>query len=173
MNIENNSTLGKSRDIPITAYYTNLQLEYIGCKLRSEIYTRDFDKKKYSDICKGKKEKIENISTRNCLPSIFTSESSREKYIGKFFNEWGLPNFMHRDDHKRVVEGKWDQIYYFAEGVSVRIRTQKGDVKMGRITDFDYKSKMVTVDCGDDVMICDSCNVARILSNDFFNFDKD
>jgi len=110
----------KSRDIPITEYYTNLQLEWISYKVRELIYDREIDRKRFHDICEMKKEKIEKFAFRNCCNSIFSSDNMKEKYVKKFLgNGYGLPNFQYRDDRQRKVNGHWDKVHYFKSGIKV------------------------------------------------------
>ena len=108
----------KSRHIPITELYSNLQMEYISYFVRSKIYFNDFSKN-YSKICQQKKEKIDNISSRNHLPSIFNNESIRDKYVQKFLGDFGFPNFSYKDSVVKEKMQKWDRFYYFGSGVSV------------------------------------------------------
>lgn len=122
----------KDRDIPLGDYYGRLQIEYICYKFREKVYVRKEDKKKFQDISKGKRNKIESISNKNNgLPSIFNDEGIRKWALEKFFNEWGLPNYQYRDDYqKNIGKGKWDKLYYFKKGTELKIKV--GDkVKIG------------------------------------------
>jgi hypothetical protein len=166
----------KSRDIPLTDLYELLQLEYISYKFRSIIYKRDFDIKKYEEICEKKKEKIDSISLRNTLPSIFNKEEIKEKYFKKFFNEWGLPNFCYRDDYQRMVKGYWDKIYYFSKDCSVRIKVDN-NVLIGQIDSVDipyYEDEIkgeekIFVKISKDIIEVGINDVSRIVSTDFFD----
>jgi len=121
----------KSRDIPITEYFTNLQLEWISYKLRELTYDREIDRKRFHDICEMKKEKIEKFAFRNCCKSIFSSESMKNKYVNKFLGDgFGLPNFQYRDERQREVNGMWDKVHYFKNGV--RIENQENEYEIKR-----------------------------------------
>lgn len=109
----------KSRDIPLSDFYTILQYEYISYYIRHKIYPQPYCEK-YRKYCGFKKEKIEKISIKNSLPSIFTNKQIKEKYIKGFLNHKGLPNFEYRDDQSRSIMGFYDKVYWFSKGVSVR-----------------------------------------------------
>jgi hypothetical protein len=117
----------KSRDLPITDFYSTLQREYISYFVRSKIYPTEYAKK-YENYCTLKRDKIEKIGLKNGLPSIFTLESIKNRYIDAFFNAFGLPNFEYRDDNSRKIMGKWDRVYYFGEGTSIKIKTDKSTI---------------------------------------------
>ena len=160
-------TLGKTRIIPISDFYTRLQLEYISYKFRSLIYQRAFDKKKFNDICNHKKKKIDQISLENCLPSIFNNQDRQKKYLQKFFGDGGFPNFTYRDDYQSKVKGYWDQYHYFIEGASVKF-FYEGECEIGRIMDSNVKDKKVTVTFEDKTILLDFSEVTRIFPSDFF-----
>lgn len=118
----------KSRSIPLMDYYEILQMEYLSYYFRNLDYERVEDKVKYSDFCKKKKESIEKLSFRNCFPSIFSDENTKEKYLKKFFNQFGIPNFTYRDDHQKEHLGFWDRVYYFKPQTEVIYRDTKWEV---------------------------------------------
>lgn len=109
----------KSRCIPLMDYYDILQQEFLSYYMRYLTYDRDVDKQKYFEFCKKKKLTIQNLSRRNCFPSIFDSKDYRDKKLKVFFNESGMPNYLYRDEHQKQHLGFWDKIYYFKQGVDV------------------------------------------------------
>jgi len=115
------TTITKSRDLALSDYYSILQLEYISYYVRSIIYP-DRYAEKYNRYCIMKKEKIDKIGNKNGLPSIFNNKSVKDSYIEKFINPYGMPNFEYRDEDSIKMMGKWDKVYWFSEGVSVKIR---------------------------------------------------
>lgn len=110
----------KSRNLPISDFYTILQQEFISYFIRSKIYPEPYASK-YAQYCERKKEKIEMIGLKNALPSIFTSNTIKEKYLGRFFNQYGMPNFEYRDEKSIQMMGYWDKVYYFSKGTTVRL----------------------------------------------------
>lgn len=119
-------TTVKSRDLSLTDFYSILQQEYISYYIRSKIYPAEYADK-YKNYCICKKEKIEKISQKNSLPSIFNSKSIKDRFLAEFFTEYGVPNFQYRDENSVRIMGKYDKIYYFKEGVSIKIR-DNGDM---------------------------------------------
>ncbi len=136
--------LGKNRDIPISEFYTNLQLEWFSYFMRAKTYNRPEDIKKFTDICGKKKEKIDGISRKNCLPNIFENEQYKERYVSLFLGEWGLPQFQYRDDYQRRVRGMWDKRYYFNVGADVKVKGEH-TVELGTITGNDHENCKLTV----------------------------
>lgn len=112
----------KSRDLSLADYYEILQKEYISYHIRSKIYPPEYAKK-YENYCKCKREKIEKISNKNTIPSIFNLQGLRQKIFDSFFNAYGLPNFEYRDDKSRHIMGRWDKEYWFGTGVSIKVKT--------------------------------------------------
>lgn len=158
----------KSRDISVGDLYTNLQLEYISYKVRELIYIRVEDKKKFGDICGKKREKIEAISTKNCLPTIFNNINSQNKYLKSFFKEWNLPNFQYRDDYKKKVYGWWDPIYYFKDKVDIKFNNGN-DIILGSIVKYDAYRELVSIKIEGRLIETEPQFVSRIFSEEFFN----
>ena len=159
----------KDRDIPITDFYTNLQLEYLSYYMRGKIYKRPEDLKKFADICEKKREKIEGLSRKNCLPNIFNNELYRERYINLFIGEFGLPQFQYRDDYQRKVKGMWDRKYYFGEGVNVKVNINDL-VDVGVVMSNDHEANKATIRLSMDkkevTLLYD--NIQRVFPERFF-----
>lgn len=109
----------KSRFIPKEDFFTICQLEWLSYKTRELLYERESDKKKYSDICRMKKEKIDTFAFRHGKNSIFTSESIANKFLNQFAGEKGLPNFEYKDPEYKEKIKPWDKHYFFKEGAVV------------------------------------------------------
>lgn len=161
------SQLPRTRIIPIGDFFTRLQVEYLGYRFRSLIYQRVFDKQKFEDICLKKKEKITQIALENCLPSIFNNQTQQKKYLEKFFNPYGLPNFTYRDDYQKNVKGYWDIYYYFIVGSSVRFISDN-EVEIGRIKKCDTKDRSVIVEIEKKNFVKGFDEVSRIFPSDFY-----
>lgn len=102
----------KSRDLPITDLFHNLQLEWISYYLRSKIYERELDLKMFKDITRMKKEKIDTFSLRNSIASIFTKPEKLEKYLNEFYStETNTPVFIYSPKNEKWLT-VWD-IHYF------------------------------------------------------------
>ena len=163
------SKLPRTRIIPISDFFTRLQVEYLCYKFRAMIYQRPFDKKKFMDICEQKKQKILQIALENCLPSIFNNEEQRRKYLNKFFNQSGCPNFCYRDEYQQRVKGYWDIVYYFVIGSSVRVNV-KGSIELGRILSCNIKGRtlMIKMEDGKQKEVQFE-NATRIFPSDFYD----
>lgn len=161
--------LRKDRDIPIADFYTNLQLEYLSYHMRGKVYKRPEDLKKFADICGKKREKIEGLSRKNCLPNIFNNELYRERYINLFIGEFGLPQFQYRDDYQRKVKGMWDKKYYFGEGVNVKVNINDL-VDVGVVMSNDHEAQKATIRLSMDkkevTLLYD--NIQRVFPERFF-----
>lgn len=123
----------KDKDLSIFEFYETLQKEYIVCELRKKIYPRDKDKRYYGKTAEFKESKIKDISERNQLPSIFNSESVKKDITGRVFSEFGMPNFMYRNNAEKLELKPKDIYYYYNEGVEVKVKTEAG-VKVGVIS---------------------------------------
>lgn len=104
----------KSRDLWIHDFISNLQLEYISYYMRWQIYERPIDKKRFSDICTKKSDKIAQMAFRNGVQSLFTSDDIWNKYVNKFLGSGiGLPAFQYVNDEQKKRTGYWDKYYFF------------------------------------------------------------
>ena len=158
-----------SRNLPLADLYTALQLEFLSYFIRYKTYRRDFSVS-YKQVCDVKREKIEKISSRNNLPSIFNDEHAKQRYMDKFFNESGIPNFTYKDDQIKEKMNCWDKHYFFQRGCSVRFRENE-DVLIGQITSNDKDTSIVTlIDENQTPRELHYNNIARIFPDNYFNF---
>lgn len=165
-NIDSNK-LPRTRVIPMSDYYTRLQLEYLSYRMRALTYQRGFDKKKFEDICAGKRKKIEQIALENRLPSIFNSSDQQSRYLSKFLNPAGCPNFCYRDDYQRKVKGYWDRFYYFGVGSSVKVIINDTP-EIGRIVAADVQASQLTVTVDKHLHDVALNDAVRIFPSDFY-----
>jgi hypothetical protein len=161
------SQLPKTRIIPISDFYTRLQLEYLSYRFRSMIYHRQFDKKKFAEICEKKKEKIDQIALENCLPSIFNNVEQQKKYLFRFFGTCGVPAFCYRDDYQTLIKGHWDLFYYFIPGASVKLQLHD-DIEIGRIVFNDIAVRKISVEINGATISALYQNVTRIFPSNFY-----
>lgn len=159
----------KTRNIPLSDLYHNLQMEYLSYFLRTKIYCKNFSEN-YSKICTVKREKIERISSNNNLPSIFNSETSKAKFLDRFMAKWGSPNFTYKDEEVRKKMQCWDRHYFFSKGSSIKFILE-GEVSLAVIQFNDKSNEIVTVVDENGVRRdLHYNNVSRILPQDFFQF---
>lgn len=91
----------KTRNLSIVEFFKILQQEYLIAEFKKKIYSFSKDKSYYAKVMNFKKEKIEDISSRNNLKSIFTDNSTLKLYQSELFDESGKPKFvMNLEDWK-------------------------------------------------------------------------
>lgn len=160
----------KSRNIPLSDLYSCLQLEFISYFLRAKTYCKDFAAG-YGEICIAKKEKIDKISEKNHLPSIFNDDHVKQRYLDKFFNEYGVPNFTYKDDQIKSKMNCWDRHYFFQKGCSVKFLCNE-ELLIGQVVHNDKNTCIVTVlDENNVPHDLHYNNISRIFSEDFFSFN--
>lgn len=95
--MEQNQKRGKTRNLSVAEYFDVIQKEYIIASFRKRIYYSPKDKRYYDRVMEHKREKIEDIATRNHLDSIFTSEAKFASIRASLFDECGRPSFEFTD----------------------------------------------------------------------------
>jgi len=158
----------KSRDLSLTDFYSVLQQEFISYYVRSKIYPPEYAKK-YDNYCICKRDKIEKIGVKNCLPSIFNMESLKSKYVDSFLNAYGMPNFEYRDENSRRIMGKYDKDYWFSAGTSIKIKTDKSIVTSLVLRNLSLINK-VEVKVEGDIRKFDYAFISRLISDGLFSF---
>jgi hypothetical protein len=136
----------KSRNISLDDFFELLQLEYISYYVRYSIYPSGY-REKYLKACEGKKKKIEGISESRCQYelNIFNSKQIRKVYFDKFFNIYGMPNFIYADENIEKMMSRWDAVYYFKEGETVEVRLSGTTHDKGVIVSNCIKTKTLIV----------------------------
>jgi hypothetical protein len=88
-------------------YYAQIQREYLIAEFRRKIYYSLKNKKYYERVMKYKQEKINDISQRNNLNSIFNDESLMHEIKKEIFGYHNIPLFRMTDD---------DMLNYYSKG---------------------------------------------------------
>ena len=83
----------KTRNLSVAEYYEIIQKEYLIAEFRKKIYYSPKDKNYYQRVMSHKEEKIRDISERNRLDSIFTSQSMLSDMRNELFDNNGRPKF--------------------------------------------------------------------------------
>lgn len=125
----------KTRDLSILEFLKALQIEYINAELRRKIYPKVKDKSFYKRTLERKKEKILDISNRNKLPNIFNDDQIKKDFYEMIYIEWGIPNFLYKDELHHTEFRRWDVINYFLPESEVRIKREGGEISVGTIVD--------------------------------------
>ncbi|MBV1929555.1 MAG: hypothetical protein KUG81_08615, partial [Gammaproteobacteria bacterium] len=129
--------MNKSRHQSLYDFLECLQQEYITVEVRSKIYPSVSDKKYYKKVMGYKVEKIDDIASRNELPTIFNNENKRQTMYSEVCTMFGVPNFAYRDeaDKEKFFEG--DLLNYFSEGAEVRVLQEDEAIDIAVIVDCD------------------------------------
>lgn len=83
----------KTRNLSVAEYFLQVQKEYLIADFRRKIYFSPKNKAYWTKVCGYKKQRIENISKRNNLNSIFNSESKMNELRNVLFDRNGKPKF--------------------------------------------------------------------------------
>ena len=98
MDKQNNNT---TRHLSVAEYFLQVQKEYLIADFRRKIYFSPKDKNYYTKVCGYKKNRIDKISERNKLHSIFNSEEKLNELRHELFDSFGRPKFqMSEEDNK-------------------------------------------------------------------------
>jgi len=127
--------MNKSRHQSLYDFLQALQLEYVSAELRSKIYTSNSDKRYYKRVMSHKKEKIEDISLRNDLNTIFTDDSVKKEVYALTHTKFGIPTFVYRNDEDKAKFEESDLLNYFSVGSEVKIQGDDESVEIGIIVD--------------------------------------
>lgn len=162
-------TEAKSRDLPLSDLYSCLQLEFLSYFMRGKTYCKEFAEN-YRKVCIVKKEKIDKISSKNNLPSIFNDQHAKQRYLDKFLNPQGIPNFTYKDEDIREKMSCWDRHYFFQKGCSVKFIDGE-DVLIGQVIHNDKNSSIVCIMDENKVeRELHYNNISRLFPDDYFTF---
>ena len=118
----NNHSRQKDKNQSILEFFEALQIEYFICEIRRKIYQTQKDKDYYKKVMQYKRSKIEDLATRNNIPSIFSNENIRNEYIKRTYPSQGLPEFI--KCYKNTKLSIWtenDNCNYYSIGKDVKI----------------------------------------------------
>lgn len=154
----------KSRDLSIIEYLERLQLEYVVAELRRKIYPKKRDKEYYERVMEGKREKIEDICTRNSLDSIFSDKDILSHYYKRVYGT-GRPDFTYRNEKERLrLEEKDIENYYFI-GESFKVKISENDYKIGELKSIDLENEVARLKLRyqENIVTASIDNISRIL----------
>lgn len=117
--MENKETTTEIRECH-EKFLINLQLEYLTHKLRFLIYQEEAYARVALDIAMKKRRKIEDLSLRFGMKTIFDDQVDVRKFVEKYFwMETGMPRFQYKDTEQRRVQGNYDRWYILFRGTRV------------------------------------------------------
>lgn len=100
-------------------FLIKLQLEYLTHKLRSQIYKDERYAKVAKDIAEKKKSKIQDLSIKFGLPTVFNGYNIKKFVKRYFWRQNGLPFLQYKDEEQRRVQGNYDCWYLLYRGTKV------------------------------------------------------
>jgi len=125
----------KSRNISTYQFLVELQKEHFIAELRSKIHTKKEQKDKLRQIMKYKIEKIEDVSSRNSLPTIFTSDEVREKIRSLVFDIDNKPKFE--------LFNEYDELKYYSRGNEFKILSEDKTGQIGISQDVLHEKRKI------------------------------
>lgn len=134
----------KTRNLTLSEFLIQLQLEYIVVELRRKIYTRIKDKKYYEKVMNYKAMKIKDISERNSLQSIFTNNEVKKKLYKKIYIDDNYPNFLYSGEADKRKHFENDRLNYYSEGAEVKFLLNNETI-IGTLTEIDYVKEVADI----------------------------
>ncbi len=130
-----------SRKLTIKELFDIFQLEYVCAMLRYTISKRNKDKIFWNKIMLYKEKHIKDISIKNNFYSIFDDEKILEQYKKKIVPDFGIPNFIYRDEKNKIEQQEWDFTNFYTANTQV---VYKGDNYV--IKSFNFINNTITFD---------------------------
>lgn len=152
----------KSRNLSVHEFFEQLQLEYVVLDLRRKIYPSVNDKDYYKRVMGQKREKIEDIASKNYLPTIFDDPEVKKHKEAEVYRPFGMPNFIYKDEEHKARFAPLDRKYYYLPESEVRI-TVEGEMKVGKIHSVDFNTGKAVIICGEDKFEMNLEHVSRVL----------
>jgi hypothetical protein len=152
----------KTRNLTIYEFFEALQLEYIVLELRKKIYPSLSDQEYYRRVMEQKKEKIEDIASKNYLPSIFDDPEIKKHKYSEVYKPFGMPEFVYKDEEHKKRFAPLDRKYYYLPESEVRI-TVDAELKIGKIESVDFNTGKAVIICGEERFEMSLEHVTRVL----------
>ncbi len=111
MDKQNNTT----RHLSVAEYFLQVQKEYLIADFRRKIYFSPKDKNYYTKVCGYKKSRIDKISERNKLHSIFNSEEKLNELRHELFDSFGRPKFKMTEEDNNNYYANGNEFSYKGE----------------------------------------------------------
>jgi hypothetical protein len=138
----------KDRHISILEYFNRLQLEFLLYELRSKIYPAAEDKVKFKRVLQFKKDKIDDISKKNTLVSIFDDEIMKREMVDALFGNENMPS----DFNKR------DKYFYYFVGSDFSYNRQGC-----KLISYDFNDSTAIIEKNSEKFTVDLIQIRRIF----------
>jgi hypothetical protein len=166
------STLGtipqvkeKTRNLSTFDYLEVLSSEYVVAQIRNKIYPHSKDKAYYKRTMDHKKAKIEDIASRNTLPTLFNDAKVKAAMYARIIPATGLPNFGYKNEEVRAELEAKDVANYYSQDAEVKVLQKDGELKFGQLCNANVNTGVAYVlyrgETSPDV--CNLSDLARIL----------
>ena len=159
------ATKQKTRNLSTFDYLEVLQTEYVVAQLRKKIYPHVKDKNFYKRTMEHKQTKIEDIDSRNSLPTIFNDTKVKEAIYARVFLPQGLPNFHYKDEAVRAELEAKDIANYYSPEAEVKVVQRDGNLRFGTLSHANVAADMAYVMYRDEKQpdVCTLSDLTRIL----------
>lgn len=155
----------KTRNLSTFDYLEVLSSEYVVAEMRKKIYPHSKDKQFYSRTMLHKREKIEDIASRNSLPTIFNDTKVKEAIYARLIPAFGLPNFSYKNEEVRAELEAKDVANYYSQDGEVKVLQKDGSLKFGVLCNANVNTGVAYVmykgETNPDT--CNLSDLARIL----------
>lgn len=125
----------QERSLSVLEYLEVLQREYLVADLRRRIYPKPKDKNYFTRVMDRKRKRIEDIASRNKIPTIFSSDQEMDRVREDVYGPNGYPQFTYRDLEEEQELKYKDFKYYYRTNSDVRIQVDD-QVLIGKLIDF-------------------------------------
>lgn len=104
-----------TRHLSVAEYFLQIEKEYLIADFRRKIYFSPKDKNYWTKVCGYKKTRIEKISERNRLNSIFNSEDKLNELRKELFDNFGKPKFLMTENDVKNYYSNGNEFSYHGE----------------------------------------------------------
>jgi len=128
----------KSRHLNILDFLDRLQIEYLQADFRRAIHHSPKQKAYWKRVMDAKRAKIEDISSRSALDTIFNSAMVLQEYREQVFPNPKSSAFK----FELKVE---EQRLYYSVDAPVKVEVAQGEWKTGKIEEVDFDNSLASV----------------------------
>jgi hypothetical protein len=155
----------KTRNLSTFDYLEVLQTEYVVAQVRKKIYPHKKDKAYYERTMEHKRTKIEDIASRNSLPTIFNDTKVKDAMFARVLVAVGFPNFHYKNEEVRAELEPKDFANYYSPESEVKVVQRDGTLKFGELCNANLSSGLAYVLYKGETQpeVCSLSELTRIL----------
>jgi hypothetical protein len=151
----------KTRNLSTFDYLEVLSSEYVVAEIRKKIYPHSKDKAFYAKTMSHKRAKIEDIASRNSLPTMFNDTKVKEAIYSRIIPAFGLPNFSYKNEEVRAELEAKDIANYYAQDGEVKVMQKDTSLKFGVLCNANVNTGVAYVMYKGETAP-DTCNLAEL-----------